>query len=103
MLGASLPNVTEVFAENFDGGAVFSQGDITQTLLAWADRFLMAFLIVLSALLLINIVVKFRVQHASVLVNGLLLIVVIAGALYVNVHRVEAIGDQVKILAAILF
>src|SRR3989344_4867305 len=83
-------------------GAHFSQGSLMQTITAWSDRFLGALLLVFIALFIINIVVKFRVQHVPTIANSVLLIATIAVLLYVNVHSAEALGEQIRILGFML-
>lgn len=102
VLGAAQPDERYVFAENFTTGAIFSQGDIMQRVIAWSDRFMLGILIALILLLIINIIVKAEIQHTSVIANALALIVVTAGALYINVHRAEALGEYVIVLASSL-
>lgn len=102
VLGTATPNERYVFSENFDTGVVFSQGSATQQLIAWSDKFLWGILIALTVLLIVNIFVKIEVQHKSVLVNAIALILVVSGALYLNIHQAEALGEKVMILAATL-
>lgn len=101
-LGISLDSEREFFIENLSSGVTFSQGSFIQRLIAWSDRFFTLFLIALVLLLIINIVVKIRVQHASVIANAILLIAVVYVALYSNVHRAEAVAEQVRILSHLL-
>lgn len=99
VLGESIGGDQLVVNDNLKGGAVFSQGNMTQRILAWSDRFFYAFLIAAIVLLLVNIFVKIRIQHASSIANGVFLIAVLAVALFSHIHQAEAIGEQVRVLA----
>ncbi|MBI4090568.1 MAG: hypothetical protein HY422_00940 [Candidatus Komeilibacteria bacterium] len=99
VLGESTGADQLVVADNLKGGSVFSQGNMTQRILAWSDRFFYAFLIAAILLLLVNIFVKIRVQHVPSIANGSLLIAVLVIALFWRVHQAEAIGEQVRVLA----
>lgn len=85
---------------NFTGGISFSQGSMVQRIIAWSDRFFLGLLIALVLLLLINTIVKFRVQHKSVFVNAAVLIIIATVALNTKIHHVEAIGEQVRVLGS---
>lgn len=99
VLGESIGSDQLVVADNLKGGAVFSQGNMAQRILAWSDRFFYVFLIAAILLLLVNIFVKIRIQHAPSIANGIFLIAVIAVALFSRIHQAEAIGEQVRVLA----
>jgi hypothetical protein len=102
VLGEAISNDNGVITESFGSGVTFSKGTWVQRLVGWVDRFLMAFLLTLVLLLITNIIVKIRVQHAHIIANAVLLIIVVAGALYLQVHAVEAMGEQIRILGVLL-
>lgn len=102
VLGEAIANEQGQVVEHFTAGVTLSKGSWLQRLIGWSDRFLMVFLLALVLLFAVNLVVKIRVQHAHIIANALMLIIVVAGALYLQVHAVEAMGEQIKILGATL-
>lgn len=102
VLGESVGNDQFAVSDNFQGGVIFSQGTVIQRVVAWTDRFFYAFLVAAILLLLVNIFVKIRIQHAPTIANGVLLIAVTAIALFAHIHHAEAIGEQVRVLAEML-
>lgn len=101
VLGESVPAETAIIY-NLNSTEVSKSGSAFQSLITWAHRFLFVFLCAIILLLLVNIFVKIRVQHAPVIANAFVLILVVMVALYVNVHAAEAIGEKVRILSALL-
>jgi len=93
-----LAGVDSLVGEEKIRGKVFAQGSMMQRAIAWSDRFFTVMLVAIVALLLINIVVKIKIQHAAPVLNATLLIIVVSLALYLNAHRVEAIGEKILVL-----
>jgi len=99
VLGEAINSDISVQPEAGQTGIVFAQGDLMQRVMAWSDRFFGLILVIVLVLLAINVFVKIRIQHAAPVLNATLMIIVIALALYLNAHRVEAIGETIRILA----
>ncbi len=74
-----------------------------QRAVSWMSASLTVVLIALIFISLVNIFVKATVQHASVIANSLLLVLVTGLFIFVKVHKVEAIGESIRVLGMLLF
>ncbi|MEK7584139.1 MAG: CAP domain-containing protein [Patescibacteria group bacterium] len=99
VLGEAINSDISVQSDAGRTGIVFAQGDLMQRVMAWGDRFFGLILAIVLVLFAINVFVKIRIQHAAPILNATLMIIVVALALYLNAHRVEAIGETIRILA----
>lgn len=62
---------------------------LVDLLVSWSRNFMTLMLIIISALLLVNILIKTKVQHAPVIMHSLIAIFIIAAMLLVRFHTIE--------------
>ena len=79
-----------------------ARGSWLQYVNQWSNNFFFVLLIAFVVILLINIFVKIRVQHVSILGNALMLIFVQVALLSLHVHAAQAFGETVRILGYFL-
>jgi hypothetical protein len=72
--------------------------DLTSRVIAFTDRFFLAFLFFLLLALGLNIFIKFRVQHAHVIGQTAIVIAIAATGLLLKFHFLESFGQIVKVL-----
>lgn len=76
------------------------QGGIVAFVAGFGNRFFLAFLFFLILALVINIVIKIRIQHAHVIGQSLAVIALAATALLVKTHFLEHVVSAVKVLGS---
>ncbi len=62
---------------------------LVDLLVSWSRNFMTLMLIIISSLLLVNILIKTKVQHAPVIMHSLIAIFIIAAMLLVHFHTIE--------------
>jgi len=62
---------------------------LVDLLVSWSRNFMTLMLIIISALLMVNILIKTRIQHTHVIVHSLIAIALITAMLLVRFHTVE--------------
>jgi len=62
---------------------------LVDLLVSWTRNFITLMLVIISLLLLVNIIIKTRVQHAHVIVHSLVALAVIASMLFIHFHMIE--------------
>jgi hypothetical protein len=67
-------------------------------ILEYSERFYLVMLIFVVVALLINIVVKIRIQHPHVIVQSVLVIIIITSALFLDTHFLESVPKILKII-----
>jgi len=65
------------------------QKGLVDLLISWSRNFMTLMLVIVSMLLIVNVAVKIRIQHAHVIVHSLLVIGFIAIMLFTRVHVLE--------------
>ena len=72
--------------------------EFTGTMLEYSQKFYMILLIFIIVALLINIMVKIRIQHPHVIVQSILVIIISATALLLQIHFLEQIPKALTII-----
>lgn len=72
--------------------------DLTSRVIAFTDRFFLAFLFFLLLALGLNIFIKIRVQHAHVIGQSLAVIAIAATGLLLKFHFLQGLSQVVKVL-----
>lgn len=72
--------------------------DLTSRIIAFTDRFYLAFLFFLLLALSLNIFVKFRIQHAHVIGQTAIVIAIAATGLLLKFHFLQNLGQVVRVL-----
>lgn len=65
------------------------QPGLVDLLVSWSRNFMTLMLVIISALLLVNILIKTRVQHTHLIVHSLVVILLITAMLLARFHTVE--------------
>ncbi len=66
--------------------------------IGWENYINYAVLIIMVIALLVNIFVKIRIQHKPVIIQTLLVIIFITGLIFLHLHILEIIKDQIAII-----
>ncbi|MEK7639613.1 MAG: CAP domain-containing protein [Patescibacteria group bacterium] len=72
--------------------------DLTSRVIAFTDRFYLAFLFFLLLALGMNIFIKIRIQHAHVISQTAIVIAIAATGLFLKFHFLQNLGQVVKVL-----
>ena len=72
--------------------------DLTSRIIAFTDRFYLAFLFFLLLALGLNIFIKIRIQHAHVIGQMAIVIAIAATGLLLKFHFLQNLGQVVKVL-----
>ncbi|KKQ55181.1 MAG: hypothetical protein US74_C0039G0001, partial [Parcubacteria group bacterium GW2011_GWA2_38_13] len=105
---ATTPRITE--EENIITDAGLSEGiivlgskenqpnEIINFIIEWMNVLFIAFILYIGMCLILNIFVKFKVQHQSLILQSFVVISLIMALLVTKLHFIEQITKQLKIL-----
>lgn len=79
-------------------GAQTGSGRIVDVLLTFSNFFLVALAVFLTIALLLNIVIRVRVQHADLILQSIAVLSLLLAMALTKFHFVERIGNQLRIL-----
>ncbi|OGY47107.1 MAG: hypothetical protein A2840_00385 [Candidatus Buchananbacteria bacterium RIFCSPHIGHO2_01_FULL_47_11b] len=71
---------------------------LVDLVIEYSHIFFLGFLIFMIAFLVLNILVKIRVQHSELILQSLVVVVLLAALLLINFHFAEGVTDQIIIL-----
>jgi len=71
---------------------------ITDAMIEYTNIFFIAFLIFISVALILNVIIKVRIQQPKVILQSLAVIALVTALILVKFHFVEHIGEQLLIL-----
>jgi len=71
---------------------------IANTIASSANKFFLGFLVFISLALIINIVIRIRIQHSHVIAQVMAVVVLAGAALFSQISFLERIGSVLKIL-----